>query len=213
MTFRKMRLIPDEQFQLGGALEDEPETKRMKDFDNENEARTNELVNPVNQTTIVPVRQLLPVDSSPNKPIKQKRIERDGEKIIRLIKIALKIARTDSYDEQLRIKDRNGKHIEGSNLPELLKYVLSSQKIIIGENEFIHILNDAGIDPDWITNENVRARLLSLKNNKRKREPTPPPVERIIKVPQRTFSTIRDQFKKKDKPENTPLPEDDDDLL
>ena len=56
--------------------------------------------------------------------------------------------------------------------------------------------------------------------------PPPPPqqsqispqTERIVKEPRRTFATIRDQFNKEKSnreilPENTPLPDDDDDEL
>ena len=239
MSFRKMRLVPEDQFQMGGAMDDddEPSTKRKRTY--EDSIENDPISNPVtiqNETPMTTITQSDPNNNSSDnfnidKTVKQKRIERDGEKIIRLIKIALKIAKINSYDDELRIIGHNGEYVEGSNLADLLKYVLTSQKIIIGENEFIKILHDANVDPQWITNENVRARLLSLKNSniKRKRDPTPPPppqqpsqisshTERIFKEPRRTFATIRDQFNKEQSnreilPENTPLPDDDDDEL
>ena len=238
MSFRKMRLVPEDQFQMGGAMDnddDEPSTKRKRTYEEsiENDPISNPVTNQ-NETPMTTITQSDPNNNSSDnfnidKAVKQKRIERDGEKIIRLIKIALKIAKINSYDDELRIIGDNGKCVEGSNLADLLKYGLTSQKIIIGENEFIKILHNANVDPQWITNENVRARLLSLKNSniKRKRHPTPPPpppqpsqistqTERIVKEPRRTFATIRDQFNKEKSnreilPENTPLPEDDDD--
>ena len=236
MSFRKMRLIPEDQFQMGGAMDDddEPSTKRKRTY--EESIENDPISNPVtiqNETPVTTITQSDTNNTSDNfnidKTVKQKRIERDGEKIIRLIKIALKIAKINSYDDELRIIGHNGEYVEGSNLADLLKYVLTSQKIIIGENEFIKILHDANVDPQWITNENVRARLIGLKNSniKRKRHPTPPPLppsqissqtERIVKEPRRTFATIRDQFNKEKSnreilPENTPLPDDDDDEL
>lgn len=236
MSFRKMRLVPEDQFQMGGAMDDddEPSTKRKRTY--EESIENDPISNPVtiqNETPVTTITQSDTNNTSDNfnidKTVKQKRIERDGEKIIRLIKIALKIAKINSYDDELRIIGHNGEYVEGSNLADLLKYVLTSQKIIIGENEFIKILHDANVDPQWITNENVRARLIGLKNSniKRKRHPTPPPLppsqissqtERIVKEPRRTFATIRDQFNKEKSnreilPENTPLPDDDDDEL
>ena len=237
MSFRKMRLVPEDQFQMGGAMDDddEPSTKRKRTY--EESIENDPISNPVtilNETPMTTITQSDPNNKSSDnfnidKTVKQKRIERDGEKIIRLIKIALKIAKINSYDDELRIIGHNGEYVEGSNLADLLKYVLTSQKIIIGENEFIKILHDANVDPQWITNENVRARLIGLKNSniKRKRHPTPPPLapsqissqtERIVKEPRRTFATIRDQFNKEKSnreilPENTPLPDDDDDEL
>ena len=236
MSFRKMRLVTEDQFQMGGAMDDdEPSTKRKRTY--EESIENDPISNPVtiqNETPMTTITQSDPNNNSSDnfnidKTVKQKRIERDGEKIIRLIKIALKIAKINSYDDELRIIGHNGEYVEGSNLADLLKYVLTSQKIIIGENEFIKILHDANVDPQWITNENVRARLIGLKNSniKRKRHPTPPPLapsqissqtERIVKEPRRTFATIRDQFNKEKSnreilPENTPLPDDDDDEL
>ena len=185
MSFRKMRLVPEDQFQMGGAMDDddEPSTKRKRTY--EESIENDPISNPVtiqNETPMTTITQSDPNNNSSDnfnidKTVKQKRIERDGEKIIRLIKIALKIAKINSYDDELRIIGHNGEYVEGSNLADLLKYVLTSQKIIIGENEFIKILHDANVDPQWITNENVRARLIGLKNSniKRKRHPTPPP--------------------------------------
>ena len=236
MSFRKMRLVPEDQFQMGGAMDDEePSTKRQRTY--EDSIENVPISNPVtiqNETPVTTITKSDTNNTSDNfnidKTVKQKRIERDGEKIIRLIKIALKIAKINSYDDELRIIGNNGEYVEGSNLADLLKYVLTSQKII-GENEFTKILHDANVDPQWITNENVRARLLSLKNSniKRKRHPTPQPqppqqsqispqTEKIVKEPRRTFATIRDQFNKEKSnreilPENTPLPDDDDELL
>ena len=168
MSFRKMRLVPEDQFQMGGAMDDddEPSTKRKRTY--EESIENDPISNPVtiqNETPVTTITQSDPNNNTSDnfnidKTVKQKRIERDGEKIIRLIKIALKIAKINSYDDELRIIGHNGEYVEGSNLADLLKYVLTSQKIIIGENEFIKILHDANVDPQWITNENVRARLM-----------------------------------------------------
>ena len=86
------------------------------------------------------------------------------DKIHRFIKIILKLARSVAYDEDLRIKLKNGKYLEKSNIVDLLTHAMSVGKVLYGENEFIQVLNDSNVDPDLIINENVRLKLIQLKN-------------------------------------------------
>ena len=222
MSFRKMRLVPEDQYQMGGALEDDViDPKLPKTNDTEDISDHLPLIN----TTDTEPR----VEPEYDKTIKKRRVERDSEKIVRLIKIALKIAKTNSYDEELRIIGENGNPIQNSNLPLLLKYVMTPEKVIVAENDFIRILYEAGVDPDWISNENVKYKLLNYrKPNKRKRETTPPPLQpNVIKEPERTFAKVKKNFNNKStvieskpstsrvvNPMDVALPEDDDyDLL
>ena len=109
---------------------------------------------------------------------KPKRIERDLDKIHKLIKIVLKLALNKSYDENFNIRDESGEPLSDTDIAELLNHILSPQKIIHGENEFIRLLYQSGVNPDWIINQNVRAKLMSFNYNYYRRKPrnqSPPP--------------------------------------
>lgn len=112
-------------------------------------------------------------NATSNEPLnrKPKRIERDTDKITKLLYIVLKIASNNSYDEDLKILDRNNQPISDSNIVVLLNHCLSHEKILVGEKDFIRILYESKVDPNWIVNENVRAKLLNFKNT----PPRPPP--------------------------------------
>lgn len=104
----------------------------------------------------------LPVEKSTDK-IKSKIYD----KIHRFIKIILKIAKTVGYDEDSRIKLKNGEYLKNSNIVDLLTHAMSAGKVLHGENEFIELLADSDVDPSLILNENVKAKLIRLKNSKR----------------------------------------------
>ena len=82
------------------------------------------------------------------------------DKIHRFIKIILKLARNVGYDDDLRIKLKNGKYLDKSNIIDLLTHAMSVGKVLYGENEFIELLSDNRIDPDLIINENVKLKLI-----------------------------------------------------
>ena len=86
------------------------------------------------------------------------------DKIHRFIKIILKLARHVGYDNDLRIKLKNGKYLEKSNIVDLLTHAMSVGKVLYGENEFIELLADSDVDPELIINENVRSKLIHFKN-------------------------------------------------
>ena len=86
------------------------------------------------------------------------------DKIHRFIKVILKLARSVGYDEDLRIKLKNGKYLEKSNIVDLLTHAMSVGKVLYGENEFIELLSESNVDPDLIINDNVRLKLLRLRN-------------------------------------------------
>ena len=78
------------------------------------------------------------------------------DKIHRFIKVILKLARTIGYDDDLRIKLRSGKYLEKSNIVDLLTHAMSAGKVLYGENEFVELLAECGVDPNLIINDNVR---------------------------------------------------------
>ena len=82
------------------------------------------------------------------------------DKIHRFIKIILKLARSVGYDENLRIKLKNGNYLENSNIVDLLTHAMSAGKILYGENEFIELLHESQVDPDLIINDNFRSKLI-----------------------------------------------------
>ena len=89
------------------------------------------------------------------------------DKIHRFIKIILKLAKYVGYDNDLRIKLKNGKYLEKSNIVDLLTLAMSVGRVLYGENEFIELLANSDVDPELIINENVRSKLFQFKNKKR----------------------------------------------
>ena len=90
------------------------------------------------------------------------------DKIHRFIKIILKLAKYVGYDSDLRIKLKNGKYLEKSNIVDLLTHAMSVGRVLYGENEFIELLANSDVDPDLIINENVRSKLFQFKNIKKR---------------------------------------------
>jgi hypothetical protein len=100
-----------------------------------------------------------------NNITEKKKIEKIPDKFSRMLKIALKLALEKGYDFEGHIVDLSGNPILKSDIVLLLNYVLSPGKVLIGEAEFIHLLHKAKVDPELITNENVKLKLINLKSN------------------------------------------------
>ena len=103
-------------------------------------------------------------------PKKDKIKSKIYDKVHKLLKIILKLARHVGYDEDLKIKLKNGKYLEKSNIVDLLTHAMSMGRVLYGESEFIDLLHSAGVNPELIINENVKNKLFSKYN---KREITP----------------------------------------
>ncbi len=86
------------------------------------------------------------------------------DKLHKFVKVILKLARKFGYDDDLKIKLRDGKYLEKSNIVDLLTHAMSVSKVLYGENEFIELLHSAGVSPDLIINDNVRSKLIHLEN-------------------------------------------------
>ena len=133
---------------------------------------------------------------------KHKRIERNPEKIQKLLKIALKIALNNAYDENFNIKDSKGNPVSDSDIALLLNSAISPQRLLIGEEDFIRVLYESKVDPNWIVNENIRSKLLNYYPKPKFTSPPPPqppninigpppPQEPIIQtIPQSNLQTI-----------------------
>jgi hypothetical protein len=94
-----------------------------------------------------------------------KRRENFNTKFIKVMKILLKLAKINGYDFIGQIRNRRGEFINGSDLISLILNAMSHGKLLLGESEFIHLLNEAKVEPELIINENVRAKLINIYSN------------------------------------------------
>jgi hypothetical protein len=94
--------------------------------------------------------------------IKRMRSHPYGDKFENQIKIAVLLGIIGGIDRSLRIKNENGIFIENSNLINLLHNATQPAKRLIGQESFIKLLHKAGIEPDMIANEDIKAKLINL---------------------------------------------------
>lgn len=119
----------------------------------------------VRKMTVVPVIEEHNYSIPESKAINRRRGSMI-DKIQRLLKIVLKIADIKGYDYMWRIKRTDGKTVDNSNIINLLLHAMSPGKLLVGEKEFIDLLYKANVDADLIINDNVKAKLTSLYENK-----------------------------------------------
>ena len=84
------------------------------------------------------------------------------EKATKSAKIMSRLARINGYNDSFEIKTRDGSYLSGSNMILLIWHVLTPAREVSGLKEFVQLLHDAGVDPSWIDNPNVRSTLSSL---------------------------------------------------
>jgi hypothetical protein len=124
-------------------------------------------------------------------PKKDKIKSKIYDKVHKLLKIIMKLARHVGYDDDLKIKLKNGKYLEKSNIVDLLTHAMSMGKVLYGESEFIDLLHSAGVNPDLIINENVKNKLISKYNRREitedKEEPMDVSVDRKKTALKRTM--------------------------
>jgi hypothetical protein len=107
------------------------------------------------------------MDELTNDVVKKKKIRQTVDRIKRIMKIILKLAKINGYDTEGRVLNDEGNYVENSNILTLLNHAMTKGRILIGQSDFISILHKASVEPDLIVNENVRSKLLSLYNDKR----------------------------------------------
>lgn len=93
---------------------------------------------------------------------KDKKSEKEMDKTHKLLNIILKIAAIQGFDSDFHIFDSMGNPIMNSDVVVLLNNALNTGKELHGENEFIRLLYDAKVDPQWIMNEHVKSKLLNF---------------------------------------------------
>src|SRR6266705_59605 len=128
-------------------------------------------------------------------PIK-KRPEMD--RFHKILKIVLRIALHNAYNEDFRVLDKSGRPVSESDIAALINHALSTQKLLIGEDDFVRILYEAKVDPDWIVNENVRAKLRSYRTQRQPPRQSPPrsPPSQPPSLPPRSPSPPRKTYPK-----------------
>lgn len=115
-------------------------------------------------------------DNTPKNKIKRYALDRQRK----LLKIILRLATINGYDNQERIKLRNGSYLDKSDVVSLLLYTLSPGKKVVGLEEFVELLREAGVTSDMVINENVKAM---LQSNRKTNRSTPPSVTVSNTVP------------------------------
>ncbi|RWR98555.1 hypothetical protein B4U79_09641, partial [Dinothrombium tinctorium] len=128
----------------------------------------------VRKMVVVPYEQQAnyqqPQDTSVQQPLSQpssnqsiekrkKLILTNNEKLLRMIKIVLRLASVNGYDDEGRIRSKKGIFIDKSNIITLLNHAMSIGHPLIGEQEFIELLREAKVDPSLIIHENVKTKL------------------------------------------------------
>ncbi|RWR98796.1 hypothetical protein B4U79_10617, partial [Dinothrombium tinctorium] len=108
-----------------------------------------------------------------------------------ILQIILKLAKINGYNENFEIRDRYGNFIANSNILQLVKESEKHEDDIQGLNEFIELLQEAKIDPNLITNQSIKANLISLYNQK--------PLEVST---EKTQKTNKEKFEKSSKDKN-----------
>lgn len=83
----------------------------------------------------------------------------DTEKQKNLLQIALKIAEIGGYDEDLRIKTRNGRIVADTDIVGLILHSLAPMRNTKGLSDFVELLYQADVDPSLINNLQVRKML------------------------------------------------------
>lgn len=121
----------------------------------------------VKKFTVVPLNQVGGNnDQEPEHVVKTRNRKSPHERLEKAIRIVLNIANVNGYDKEFRIKTVDGAVVQGSDLVLLLNHSLSYGRLLKGESEFIDLLHKASVDPELITNDNVKAKLVALYDRK-----------------------------------------------
>ena len=115
-----------------------------------------------------------------------------SDKVKRMIQVILKLAKIEGYDENGRIKAKNGIYLEKSNIINLLNYSMTIGSPLIGEYEFVELLKECKIDPNLIINEKIKSKLINDYDNTKitKIEPT-------VVIAKRKFEDMEEESNKK----------------
>jgi hypothetical protein len=162
------------------------------------------------------------IDNTPMSKEEKRRKERVGERLARLLKIILKVARVNGYDLEGRIRKNDGSLLPNSDIATLLNYAMTPGKVLIGESEFIDLLHKANVEPDLIINDNFRAKLMKMYEENRSTpqissepmivsealntQPTSTPSQQDSNDRPPPTVTTRSQARKRRRPDETEIP-------
>ena len=150
--------------------------------------------------------------SVPLNPIEKEKEKKPSDKLSKVVTIALKLAKINAFDHDGRIRDRDGKLIANSDMSILLQHAMKNGKVLIGEDEFIHLLYQAQVPSELIFNNNIKSKLESLiKTQQIRREIQPVVYDRVqepVEEPVREAPPPRRSVKRKaiEEPISSKLP-------
>jgi len=157
-----------------------------------------------------------PIENSYEKAVREKMKPRPtinhNDRQTRIIKIALKLAQINGFNDDLNVKREDGTFNTNSNIAKLLSLTQIRVKNVEGMPELIRLLHQAKIDPNYIVNEMVRSRLLELRNTgiveaepRRPHTPPPPPPPSPNRSDSPTPSLASTHYRDFDVPDLRPL--------
>jgi hypothetical protein len=136
-------------------------------------------------------------------------------KQIRILKIALNLAKINSFNGDLNVKKKDGTFNPNSNLAQLLNITQNKVKVNPGIEDLIFQLKEAKVDPNLIINEIIKGKLSSPSNDISTQTDeiysTNIPISTQTDYdtsPQNNMSTQTEEHDIR--PENVPLPDDSD---
>jgi hypothetical protein len=104
----------------------------------------------------------IPTQTSGTQTVKRIRSHQNLERFKNQVKILLKLGKLDPIDNNLRIKNENGVFIENSNIINLLHNATQDAKELVGQEAFIKLLYQAGVEPELILNQDIKSKLFKL---------------------------------------------------
>ena len=97
------------------------------------------------------------------------------QKVPMIIRTVFNLALVNGYDKNMRIRNRNGEFINNSNLLDLLNHAMSVGKNLHASNEFVELLAEADVNPDWIINDQIKQMLIAKRGSRSNNDERPPP--------------------------------------
>jgi len=110
----------------------------------------------------------IPITDNNEEPILQptNKIKRSSQndRQIRIIKIILKLAQINGFNENLNVKSLDGSYNTNSNISKLLTITQTNVRYVKGMADLIRLLHLSKVNPDDIINESVRAKLIEMNS-------------------------------------------------
>lgn len=105
------------------------------------------------ETEKIEVSEDMKEDKKKGNRIREHALERNR----RLIGIVLKLAEIKGYNDKFQIRNTDGRYLPNSDVITLVLHSISQGRSLEGLREFAALLKEANVNPEFITNENVRA--------------------------------------------------------